>query len=478
MKKYIIRALLSGIVVILALAGSGTPVHSQTITYNMVAETGTLIDGYGPVESLGTGPSINDVGKVSFMGWDTTFVLGNPQDNRVFLENSGTIEINFVNTDLQKVARYTQVNDNDQIAWQDYTVPDDRTRIRRLDDPLGGIVLGTGSVSNTSEQFQLVIEWPSINDFGYGTYGADLHAGGGTVLALYDATFGTVTTTGPLSGFPEFSPMMSNDNQTIVRGGVGVNSPIVLFTDETLNNSLELANQTEFTALGNRPGISDDGRVGVFTGNHTTAGEGLYLARIISPTQFARSRIAGLGINTDLDKRASVNLASETTPNDYIVTYFTEAVLGHESLYMIEVNVDDDFNPVVGTPQLLAEEGAALDILGETVTDLDTYDAVNNRGEIVFWVQGQSGKEAIVRVDSQGIGGVVIYGDVNDDTNITSIDASQTARHAVGLITLDAHAQIRADVSGDGNISSIDASQIARFAVGLITCFPVEPSCP
>ncbi len=71
-----------------------------------------------------------------------------------------------------------------------------------------------------------------------------------------------------------------------------------------------------------------------------------------------------------------------------------------------------------------------------------------------------------------------LYGDANEDGLVTSIDASQAARHSVGLITLSAQGQINAEVSGDGNITSIDASQIARFSVGLITCFPVEPSCP
>ena len=58
--------------------------------------------------------------------------------------------------------------------------------------------------------------------------------------------------------------------------------------------------------------------------------------------------------------------------------------------------------------------------------------------------------------------------------SVSSIDASQAARQAVGLITLNPEQRVNADVSGDGNITSIDASQIARYAVGLIAVFPVE----
>ncbi len=75
----------------------------------------------------------------------------------------------------------------------------------------------------------------------------------------------------------------------------------------------------------------------------------------------------------------------------------------------------------------------------------------------------------ILAVDSS-----INYGDVNDDGMVTSIDASQVARHVVGLIVLTPDAVLRGEVSGDGILSSIDASLIARYAVGLITEFPVE----
>lgn len=68
----------------------------------------------------------------------------------------------------------------------------------------------------------------------------------------------------------------------------------------------------------------------------------------------------------------------------------------------------------------------------------------------------------------------ILYGDVNGDGNISSIDASLAARHAVLLITLSPEQIAAADVNGSGDISSIDASLIARHAVGLITQFPVE----
>lgn len=455
---------------VLALAG----------TFELVAVTGTLIDGYGPVLSLGTGPSINDSGKVAFMAWDTVKAPSTLQNNRVFLENTGTFEINFANTDLQIVGNNLQVNENDQITWQDYTFTDDRTRIRRLDDPIGGIVLGTGSLSDITAPFQLVTEWPWINDSGYGVFGADLHAGGGTVLVLYDEVLGTTTTTTPLSGFPEFFPMISNDNQTVVRGGAPSDSPIVVFTDETLANILTVADMTEFTELGLRPGISDDGRVMVFTGNEIAVGSaGLYAAIIISPTQVARYRLTGLPVGSNVHKRVAVNQSAQGTPNDYQITYHADNAFSQEGLYTLSLNIDDEFSPVIGTSDLVVEVGGTLGIFNETITQIETYDPINNEGQLVFWARSTLGTQAIIKAATESTtGGGFSYGDVNADSGVTSIDASQAARHTVGLITLGFGAQQRADVSGDNNITSIDASQIARFAVGLITCFPAEASCP
>lgn len=65
-------------------------------------------------------------------------------------------------------------------------------------------------------------------------------------------------------------------------------------------------------------------------------------------------------------------------------------------------------------------------------------------------------------------------GDVNQDGNVSSIDASQAARHVVNLISLSPQQIINGEVNGDGMITSLDASLIARYAVGLITQFPIE----
>lgn len=62
---------------------------------------------------------------------------------------------------------------------------------------------------------------------------------------------------------------------------------------------------------------------------------------------------------------------------------------------------------------------------------------------------------------------LVVIGDVDGDGEVSSIDARNTLRNAVGLDTLT-DAQLKAaDFNSDGNVSSVDARGILRRAVGL-----------
>lgn len=54
---------------------------------------------------------------------------------------------------------------------------------------------------------------------------------------------------------------------------------------------------------------------------------------------------------------------------------------------------------------------------------------------------------------------------------LSATDASQVARHALGINPFNCYQKIAADVTGDGYISAMDASRIARCAIGIITNF-------
>ncbi len=68
----------------------------------------------------------------------------------------------------------------------------------------------------------------------------------------------------------------------------------------------------------------------------------------------------------------------------------------------------------------------------------------------------------------------VVYGDVNNDGVVNSLDAAQTLKHDAKLITLDDAALVAADVNGDGTVNSLDAAQVLKFDAKLIDSFPVE----
>ena len=74
---------------------------------------------------------------------------------------------------------------------------------------------------------------------------------------------------------------------------------------------------------------------------------------------------------------------------------------------------------------------------------------------------------------------VATYGDVSDDGNVTSYDASLILQHCVHLIDLGGpdyppYALSAADVTGYMRVTAYDASYVLRYAAGIIDHFPVE----
>lgn len=67
--------------------------------------------------------------------------------------------------------------------------------------------------------------------------------------------------------------------------------------------------------------------------------------------------------------------------------------------------------------------------------------------------------------------GKYIYGDVNDDGRVTSLDALIMMQYSVKLTELDRTEKILADVTGDGAINSSDALAALMYATGMIEVF-------
>jgi len=67
-----------------------------------------------------------------------------------------------------------------------------------------------------------------------------------------------------------------------------------------------------------------------------------------------------------------------------------------------------------------------------------------------------------------------LFGDVNEDGLVNSLDASLILRHVVGAIELSDDQLLKADVTGNGEVTSYDAYLVLQFTVGLIDIFPVK----
>ena len=86
----------------------------------------------------------------------------------------------------------------------------------------------------------------------------------------------------------------------------------------------------------------------------------------------------------------------------------------------------------------------------------------------------EASAESADSVESSEDAADAVYGDVNADGDINSLDAAQVLRADAQLLTLEAAAILAADVNGDGDVNSLDAAQILKYDAQLITSFPVE----
>ena len=68
----------------------------------------------------------------------------------------------------------------------------------------------------------------------------------------------------------------------------------------------------------------------------------------------------------------------------------------------------------------------------------------------------------------------IIYGDLNGDGIINSIDAALLARHTLEIEKLSSSALLAADLNGDGIVNSIDSTLLSRYVLEIISSFPVK----
>ncbi|MBX3294047.1 MAG: carboxypeptidase regulatory-like domain-containing protein [Acidobacteria bacterium] len=128
-----------------------------------------------------------------------------------------------------------------------------------------------------------------------------------------------------------------------------------------------------------------------------------------------------------------------------------------------------------GTPCVVTEDGEACSE-NRRVTGLVTYgNSLTPPAVPNVTISGSGSPNVSTITDADGLYELTGFGagaytltpsKTGHTAAITAFDAAITARHVIGTVILNATQQTVADVSNNGTISSFDASQIARFAVG------------
>ncbi len=358
-------------------------------------KTGESIDGSNPIANFGPGPSINDQGKVAFVAYESSSSRG-----RVFLDDNGNIERNYLVQELKGLSPSLQVNNSSQVLYHEYSTDGFFTYIPRLEYPTGQSYITSGSLfeQHMDTPFSSIHSYPSLNNNGMAVAGADVRAGG-RILVAASSEAGTHYYSNNITYSPSLIPKLSDNNRTVTFVDTGSTDYMITFMDITYNSSaaLVLANTPLFSAIGQRPAISDDGRVAVFRGNHTSIGSGIWVADLTSSSSiYVHLLESSLISNPNYNLPVGVNRTRSDNSNEYTVTYFQVTQTNRLQLCSRTIDVTNPGQLVPGARRLIVSTGDAIPGLGGVVNNMAFYDPINNHGQIVFWASTTSGEQSIV----------------------------------------------------------------------------------
>ncbi|HXM59921.1 MAG TPA: hypothetical protein VN950_03625 [Terriglobales bacterium] len=269
--------------------------------YQIVAQTGQT-NSLGTFSSFGLGPSINEYGTVAFVGQvesSSQQILGN--NPFIWNPSSGTptaVAPNFLD-DQRTFFGTLQINDENQIVTQDEYAGDPPFYYGRVWD--GNQQNSFTLVAQSSESgFEAILGNPAID------------VSNDVALSALDQSFNgfLLEANAPYSKLNQvemktpLAPLIADTGYTVVRAGNANTSPIVLYSPN-LKTPTTIADTTQFSALGESPGISRDGLIVVFAGDLTSAGTagskawdkyagpGIFLAVIQNGQIQYRTRVAG-----------------------------------------------------------------------------------------------------------------------------------------------------------------------------------------
>lgn len=426
----------SGVFSVILFARLPAFAAAPIVHFEIIARTGTTTPAGNTITALGNGPSINTHGDVAYVlqiadGRQGVFVSGESS------ARSGLIDTfrvgGFTFSDLSQNFYFPdvlQINNQGQIAWRvwsrdglfsfifrlgrssaDFRVVA-KTRYDRVDTPqedlpspfCGPFLTPTTGLSPAV----------SLNNVGRPVFsGIQCSTENRYVLATprnvesSEHDFATdFYISPPLLNVSNFFPQIADNNTVIVRGGRPTTSPIMLFVEPALDPNVAafVATSTDFNALGERPGISDNGTVVAFMGDHKTQGVGIFCS-IINVNHEVLSgpfRITGFpGFSAFIDRaRVGVNRWSYLGSSHYAIAYLAFGSPGQPGplgFYLSVIDVANSHAPTISPPLLITRVGQTIPGLADPVQNIAIYDPINSNGQLAFWVTTTSDVQAIIR---------------------------------------------------------------------------------
>jgi len=427
-----------------AVANSSNPFYQ----YDIIAKTGDA-----GIQKIEFRTSINDVGKIAFVGDLNTNVFGG---NAVFVGDGSSLPNNISGTALnaRNFGTALQINNNNQViaSWTN-TNGTSAVELYNGNGVNNFQVIATGGGSQTGSTYDFdyygILPIVSVNNDGESAFvGFDKNFVSNIFGPRYElGDRKLITASAPPS--PSFNDKVLTSS-SLVQPLIADNGDVII--SESINGARELrlynnglgsfttiaGTSNGFNQIGRSPGISDDGQIVVFAGISNTQ-SGIFASfkkgnnwqqPISIETVATGSSQIGNGFldpgeswsdsngNRLFDVGEDIGFDFQNTIDNRVgissgltSVYVATDQAGNKGIYSSRLTWDDANKNdqldgseslfVVGSPTPIIRVGDTLPGLPGQVSDLDLYDPINSKDQIAFYVKTTTNQEAVIRANAQ-----------------------------------------------------------------------------
>ena len=397
---------------------------STAYDFSMIAKTGEIgLTGTSNV------PSINDAGKVAFVG---QFADGNG-----IVVGDGTKLPTNINPNLSHTPSLTfspavQINNTDRVVAVDRNSASGYTsyQLRTWNaDATNAFLIweSAGIPRHSGDHFDAISSFSTINNTNEIVSPSLISTPNTTSWNLqYQSSIADHETIGTFPAPQSLRPMAADGEKVVARAGNVATSPIDLYSrlpgGVFLTTSIAGAS-TGFTALGQAPGISEDGKVIAFYGERSPASgmpavPGIFASVLTPDKGRVIVQVAGISGNnvldpgetfTDLNHNGVFDSGEgDTGPitaldpnarvdaNDSTILFTATDASGHKAIFTATLNLADPTNP----DSITFEEQTEVVSVGQkvhtdrgdaTIADLAIDRSINTGGQVAFWASTDIG---------------------------------------------------------------------------------------